>query len=107
MMSNVIRIERNMTQRQSCKQCLGIASGDWCCNIGYTIPFKSVKVLNMINTTWRPLSEMNEMYRIGASSAMWQGHYDYDWWILWFIARQCCRTKSRCVESQFKLPVPS
>ena len=113
-MLSLTRLERNMAQRsegshhassdQEVQAEIVIAGGFKC---------KSVEVFNTSTKTWRPLSQMNEC-RNGTSSVLYQGRMimtgrkSGPFQFLDSVQEvNLTQQDAHCVESQFKLPVPS
>ena len=114
MMSSLTRLERNMAQRsearhhassgQDVQAEIVVAGGSKC---------KYVEVFNMKTKTWRPLSQMNER-RYEASSVLYQGRMIVTGGMVGVLQSldsveevNLTQQDAHCVESRFKLPVPS
>jgi hypothetical protein len=112
LMSNLVRIERNIVHRseashassgQELQAVIVVAGGGF--------DDQSVEVFNMTSKTWRPMSEMIER-RQGASSVLYQGHMivtgGYSGQYLDSVEElNLARQDGHWVKSHFKLPMPS
>jgi hypothetical protein len=104
MMSSLMWLERNTSSGQELQAEIVVAGGKLC---------QSVEIFIMATKRWWSLSEMNEC-RGGASSVLYQGHMIVTGGMGSYFQRldsveelNLAQQDGHCVESQFKLPLPS